>query len=146
MSEQLDLENYESGICFNCGAKMVEYRHSFNRGMAVVLRKMYQAGEPVQLGDLSLTPSQYTNTYKIRFWGLADTINGENMDIRKGGRWKLTPEGKSFVEGGCWIQKSVVTYRGKRIRFEGPKIGFRSVMEGYEYRQDFADQASNQLR
>ncbi len=130
--------------CPHCGAKMVEYTFLFNKALAVFLRRLYEAGGPVKTNDLGLTYSQRTNSQKLRYWDLAvPHVNEESK--RKAGWWVITDAGRAFVRGEARIHRKVVMYRNERVRYEGEQIYIHDVIDGYEYRADYQEQARSQL-
>lgn len=145
MTEQMELGEKAIGVCTFCGAKKLEYKFGFNKGLAAVLKRIYESEGPAQLKDLRLTNSQYSNAPKIRYWGLAEQITGELMNARRGGCWKITPLGIAFIEGRMSVVKHAVVCRNILQRFEGPIIRFADVHDGYAYQQDYKDQASEQI-
>ena len=85
----------------------------------------------------------WTNFQKLRYWGLISAAEGENK--RKGGYWRLTEKGRDFLLGNIKIPKKAITFRNEVQGFEGEYITFKEVSGGYEYRQDYADQARQQI-
>lgn len=132
------------GICNECGAKKVEYRFGFNKGLAIFLARLYEKKGPARTDDLGLTYSQRTNSQKIRYWGLAKPYITEDT-VQKRGWWVITQKGIDFITGKLLIPKYVVMYRNEVIREERPMIGFKDVSDGYKYHQDYADMAKSQL-
>lgn len=133
-----------ANICSECGAKIVEYKFSFNKGLAAFLGRLFDQGGPVRTDDLNLTYSQRTNSQKLRYWGLAEPVITE-ATIRKRGVWKITDKGIEFVIGNITIPKFAVTMRNKVLRLEGAPLSFTTVSDGYKYRADYAEQARKQL-
>lgn len=148
MEHQIDLfqkDKKQKAICPHCGAKNVEYRFSFNEGLAIFLRKLKDAGGIAKTDDLGLTYSQRTNSQKLRYWKLAEPyLNAEGK--KKRGWWKITTLGEAFINGLTKIQHIAVTVRGSVIRHEGKQIYIKDVMEGWKYHGDYADQARRQIR
>lgn len=125
--------------CDACGAVMKEYTFTFNKALAVFLKKLYDTGVPTKTASVGLRNAQYTNSPKLKYWDLAiPHITPENNHKR--GWWVITEKGKSFVEGKIQIPKSVVMYRNEFVRFEGNLISFNDVHDGYLYRGDYAAQ------
>jgi hypothetical protein len=122
--------------CPHCDAKMVEYRHVFNKGLAHGLYELFFAGGgPVSLRSLRITRTQWTNFQKLRYWGLANRT-------RVDGEWILTDKGHTFITQGTAIQKWVWTYRGETVRFDGDTCFFKSVHEPmYQKKADYANNA-----
>jgi hypothetical protein len=105
--------------CPHCEAKMVEYKHSFSKALAIGLSRLhFTGGGPINLKNLGLTRNQWDNFQKLRYWGLVAKANREDGS-RANGEWLLTQKGFDFIEKGIGIPKSVWTYRGEPIRFEG---------------------------
>lgn len=146
-------------VCPTCGAKMVEYRFRFNRGLAVVLVALYRMDKPVAVDSLGLTYSQRTNSQKLRYWGLAvpvdrtgaarglegealrDELEAEDARRIRAGWWCITQKGKEFVEGLRTIPAYSHTRRGAVTGFSGDDIHIWDVPGGYEFRGHYAEQA-----
>lgn len=126
-------------LCPHCQAAMVEYRHSLSVGLVQGLIRLAESGAKGEknLRDLHLTRTQWDNFQKLRYWGLVEKV-GER---RKGGVWRITRKGWDFLAFKCPIQRVVVTYRGEAQRFEGPLAFVHEIVEGYQYRGDYADEA-----
>jgi len=148
MDKQLEFNSTpEVGVCEACGAKQVEYKFGLNRGLLAFLRKLAEAGRPVTLDELALTPGQYTNHALVRHWGLAEMMEPANeLETRKGGKWRLTEDGLSFLRGNHSVPKNIHTMRGKMTRISGAQVKVDDIDEGYLYRGDYRMQASDQLR
>lgn len=128
----------EIQICHHCGAKMVEYSHAFNSGHAESLWKLWRSGGKKNIQTIGLTHNQYTNFYKLRYWGLAKQVE----DIRGG--WEITPFGKAFLFGKKTIQQNAISYRGEPKGFEGDVIGIRTHLpEEYQQNEDYLSGCRN---
>jgi hypothetical protein len=135
-----------SKVCECCGAKLVEYRFTFNHGLAVFLRRLFNTGgKPARTDDLGLTYAQRTNSQKLRYWGLAEPVISPDT-ARRRGWWQITEKGRQFVLGAITIPRHAITKRNVVQRLEGDAITFAKVCEGYELRGDYADQAREQLQ
>lgn len=130
-------------VCGECGAKMVEYTFTFNKGICVFLRALYLAGGVAKTDTLGLTYSQRTNSQKVRYWDLAiPHINEESK--KKAGWWQITDHGIKFLRGEVPIHKKVVMYRNERRRYEGEQILVTNVVDTWEYRSDYQEQVRSQ--
>lgn len=118
--------------CPHCDAKMVEYRHTFNKGLAHGLYELWAAGGgPISLRRLRLTRVQWTNFQKLRYWDLVSPTRHE-------GEWTLTKQGLSFITQGTPIKKWAWTYRGNPVRFDGDTCFFVDIHEAtYDKRPDY---------
>jgi|APGre2960657373_1045057.scaffolds.fasta_scaffold00818_24 hypothetical protein len=117
-------------ICECCGAKIVEYRHSFNQSLASSLYKLYSQQGAANISKIGLTAIQWTNFQKLKYWGLVQKAEREDH-TNIGGVWKVTQAGLDFVERGTGIQKQVWSYRGKMVRYEGDTIFFMDLHDDY---------------
>jgi hypothetical protein len=127
--------------CEHCNAKMVEYKHSFSKALATGLWRLHIANGIVNIKDLGLTRNQWDNFQKLRYWGLVAQSYRDD-GTRLNGQWHITKEGADFVEKGTAIKKSVWTYRGKTVRFDGDTCFFRDAHDvTYETRNTYAANA-----
>lgn len=131
-------------LCHHCGAKMVEYSHSLNKGVAAVLWKLYEGDGPVEIGTLGLTNSQYSNAPKVRYWNLAVRVTNDQNEV-KGGWWQITDIGRDFVEGRISLPKTAILLRNVVLRFDGAPVLFSQISDGYGYQSNFKEQARQQI-
>ena len=110
------MNNKQIEVCPTCNQKIVEYSHNFSMVLAIGLWELYSATRPMNLHDLNLTKGEYCNFQKLQYWGLVRKIGD--------GLWKLTDEGRDFVDGKTTIQKTVWTFHAEVVRFEGEQISF----------------------
>lgn len=132
----------EVKICQCCGAKIVKYTFTFNKGLARCLYAIRNYPQGVEIRTLKMTSSMWTNFQKLRYWGLIEPVS--LGDKRKGGFWKITSTGLDFLNGKVPISKKVVMYRNNFDSFSLDEVYFKDVTEGYEYRQDYKDQIKDQ--
>lgn len=114
--------------CDHCGAKMVEYKHSLNTGLAVALTKLRRHGKPATLKELDLTVNQFNNFQKLQYWGFVD----KNEDHE----WYATREADRFFEG-YQVPKSVWTYRGKTVRVSDETTNIGELRIQYRKKMDY---------
>jgi len=127
--------------CNECGAKIVEYKHSFSAALAYGLHRLYLEGIPINIKHLGLNRNQWDNFQKLRYWGLVEKSINE-IGKRIGGCWSITQHGIDFIEGRVPIQKSVWTYRGDSLRFEGNTVFFIDIHDvSYRQRIDYSSEA-----
>jgi hypothetical protein len=104
------------------------------------LVRLYRHRKPVNLALLELTRNQWDNFQKLRYWDLVARYT-DKEGIRKGGVWTITSKGIEFVLGRIKVPKSVWTYRGERVRYEGDEVLIFHVHEGYRYMADYAEES-----
>ena len=123
--------------CPHCDAKMVEYRHVFNKGLAEGLYEIFIAGGgPINLRKLKLTRTQWTNFQKLRYWGLV-------LPTKEDGEWVITQIGIDFIVSGKTIKKWVYTYRGESVRFDGEACIFNEIhTPKYDKKLDYVANAT----
>lgn len=131
-------------ICNHCGSKVFDYRINFDTSLAIILRKLFIADEPVKTSNLGLTHTQYGNATRLAFWGLAEPHLNAESKVKKGW-WVITEKGKAFVRGQISIQKIAVKRQKTLLRFEGEHIMFHNVTGGNMVYEDYADQVREQL-
>ena len=127
--------------CPHCGAKMVEYKHGLSRGLAQALYRITQnlsSGNEFHIGECGMTYSQRENARKLQYWGVIEKIGDKDS---KGGRWKITAVGMAFARGNARLRKSVWTYRGAVVRFEGDPVRITDLTDGWKYRPQYAQEA-----
>jgi len=128
-------------FCDHCGAKIVEYKHGFSAALAHGLFQLFLAKEPINIKHLGLTRNQWDNFQKLRYWGLVEKTTNEEGK-RVGGFWSITQKGIDFVKGNIGIPKSVWTFRGDTVRFEGNICHFLDThTTDYKQRSDYANEA-----
>jgi hypothetical protein len=118
---------------------MVEYHHRLNAPMVIALRRLYNAGRAVNLATLGLTRNQWDNFQKLRYFGLVRQV--EVGGQRKRGVWDITENGREFVTGTLILRNAVWTYRGETVRFDGDLVHVSQVVDGYELRPEWAEEA-----
>ena len=118
--------------CPHCDAKMVEYRHTFNKGLAHGMYELLlSGGGPTSLRSLRLTRTEWTNFQKLRYWDLVSRTKHE-------GEWILTSKGVDFMTKGASLPKWVWTYRGEAVRFDGDACFFKDIHEPrFDTREDY---------
>ncbi len=127
-------------VCEYCGANMVEYKHSLSKALVIGLSRIYDHGKPVNLKRLKLTRSQWDNFQKLRYWDLVEQWV-DTKGKRKSGFWRITKIGKDFVTCKKKVMKSVWTYRGETVRFDGKMIDISDVDVNYKTRPEYAMEA-----
>jgi len=130
-----------TSCCPHCGAKMMEYKFSLSKGMVAGLLKLDRAGGgPIKVGELNLTPSQYVNFQKLRYWGFIRTIADHEGNTRTG-IWEITTQGKMFINGNVRYFKNAFTYRGKVTKLGGDPVAIWEVDPEYKKRLDYVREA-----
>ena len=136
-----DDERKSPRICECCGAKVVEYKHSFNQSLANSLYKLYLQHGAANTSKIGLTAIQWANFQKLKYWGLVQKAEKEDR-TKIGGVWELTKTGIDFVEKGTSIQKHVWSYRGRAVNQEGNTVFFVDLHEAYmRKRPDYSGDA-----
>ena len=110
--------------------KVMSYKHTLSVGNAVVLARMYHAGGKASLDALGLTFAQRTNAQKLQYWGLL-------VRQESGGCWELTSKGREYVLGFMPIHKHVWVRNKVVMGFEGDRIFFEDISEGYQHLTDY---------
>lgn len=124
--------------CHECGASMVEYRHSLSSILVQVLEKLHQYGGAANLKELGLDRNEWDNFQKLRYWDLVDKLHMSGKRVQ--GSWFITQRGKEFLLGNLKVNLVAITYRGKTVRFEGKEVIFSQILDGsYKQRREYEE-------
>lgn len=134
-------------FCDHCGAKMMEYPHRLAAGHVRVLRAFAQIGGLAQFTDLDLAfgrpltkelqkriNSDIQNAQKLQYWDMI-------WHAKKGEPYQLQQRGYDWLTGSFRVPAKVVTYHGKRIRYEGELVLVTDVDPTYMTTEDYLDGA-----
>lgn len=127
------MENNQEIYCPHCGAKMVRYKHSLSQNFVRALWKFYGKKPPINLSDVGLTWNEHNNFQKLQHWDLVNQYFKEG--VRLSGVWDLTERGRKFLAGQIKVNKTVVTYRGERERYEGDEVSADDLWEEIKWKQ-----------
>jgi hypothetical protein len=134
----------EKQCCPHCGAAMNEHTHALSKALVGALRKLKARGKETNLKVLGLTRNEWDNFQKLRYWGLVYqvSVNGR----RQNGVWWLTQKGGRFLRGEISVPKQVITYRGKRVRYEGDEVSVSDVLPAmYKQRPEYEADAQGHV-
>ena len=97
-----------SKTCLCCGHIDVAYNHHFSVLVLDCLKSLYYLDQQKPWAKFSFieimpTKSEYTNFWKLRYWGLAE------MEEWTG--WGITQKGREFFEGRIKIPNYVVIFK-----------------------------------
>lgn len=121
--------------CPHCGSSTLEHRHSLTKGLVGALVQFAKTAStnPINLKEAGLTRNQWDNFQKLKYWGLVEQHGN--------GVWQITKAGQQFLLGHLRQHKSVWTYRGDPIEWQGPMVKADEVMQiaepVYQQRGDF---------
>jgi hypothetical protein len=114
---------------------MVEYRHSISLPLCQGLLALASSKhtKPVNIKCLGLTRNQWDNFQKLRYWGLVEKgcVDGKHI----AGTWIVTKRGYDFLAGKTKLSKSVWTYRGETVRYEGETVHVDEILDSTEFRK-----------
>ena len=125
-------------VCEHCGASMVEYKHGLSEGLVTGLIRIAKIEKPINIKELRLTRNQWDNFQKLRYWDLVVQANGGKL---KGGVWAITMKGLDFVKGKISVPKSVWTYRGGFLRYDGEEVRIHVIVNGYKFQDDYYNES-----
>lgn len=127
----------ETKYCDHCGAKVMEYRLSLNRGHVSSLSALAEYGKANIAQDLGLTTNQITNFARMKHWGLISHCYNDDGS-QHAGWWQITQHGYDFLAKRCAISKWVWTFRDRYLRSDGPDLMVSDIIPGYEQRVEYA--------
>lgn len=122
-------------ICPCCGRKIVEYKHKLNAVLVSGLVMLHRAGGMATLSELDLDVSRNNNFQKLKYFGLAEKVEGSRL-------YTITDYGRRFLAGQASVPSEVYTIDGRVVR-----IGFENVFVSdidipVQYREEWEEQAS----
>jgi hypothetical protein len=120
-------QNWEKGLPCPCCTQFVKlYPHTINSQIAKTLIQMYRLDKEWVHILQELKPSN--RMYSLaRFWGLIEA-RGDTGDQKASGYWRLTPRGKSFVEGTITVPKHAYIFNDKVYRFDPEQENIREAL------------------
>ena len=113
-------DNLEEGLLCPCCEQYAKvYRRRINKGQAQSLIRLYRLGAQAQNGwvhvrDLGAASREEG---KLVHWGLVEE-GGKRADGGRGGWWRLTANGRAFVEGRIGVAKYVYLYNARLLRVD----------------------------
>ena len=124
----------EISYCPHCSAKIITYSHKLNKPLCSALVRCFMTkfNNPFALREINLSHAQMCNFQKLKYWGLV-------MPDPLG--WKITFLGEQFVKGNQSCFAKVKTYRDKVVDFEGDMIKINEVIDGYEWKTNYLENA-----
>ena len=140
MTAMNDNHSSGSGICSECGAKTVRYKHTLSSGLITGLRAIASVGEG-RISELLHTRSLVDNFQKLRYWGFVEPVY--DGAVRRSGYWRITDEGLRFLDGREAFG-AVWTYRGETVAFAGDLVKAKDLdsdTEGWTQRNEYAAEA-----
>jgi hypothetical protein len=118
----------EGCVCPCCGQIAKIYKRKLNNGMALELIALYKLSMAEQDTEYfhhtkfaKLTCGEIS---KLVYWGLTEEKpkSTEDNSIKTSGYWKITPNGKLFVENELSVQSHVYLYDAKLLGFSDERI------------------------
>ena len=132
--------------CPVCNAKTVKYKHTLNVPLIKGLEAIARSGrDPVKISELNMSKQQWTNFQKLRYFDLVEQYYDEEDGKRIGGEWIITQRGVDFIKGDIAIYQKVWTYRGVRLDYAGEEVSVHDIIEDYQFREEWAEEAKPQL-
>ena len=127
--------------CPTCGQPIMKHRHTFSRALAgilLIVANKYGTRKPFHLQkDLDLTPNQYNNFQKLKYWDLVfkHSVQGKRI----GGYWFLTTKAQYFIRGLVEIPRYVVTFNNQVTERSEERINMGQAYGFYRVPEQWAD-------
>jgi hypothetical protein len=120
--------------CPCCQQKCKIYKRKLNANMARFLISLmrHEETEWVHYKECDFTGRDYPY---VSLWGLAETRGSGETAKRMSGFWRLTPKGRSFVQGGLRISSHIKLYNNTVGAYEGST----SIQEALGSKFDYAE-------
>ena len=108
------------------------------KGLVSCLWKLYHARQPMRLGELDLSTTEFANFQKLGYFGLAVSLQ---INETRTGKWNLTERGLLFLGNKYELPHHVYTRAGKVVERSDTKIFVKDVDEGWFWKIDYANAA-----
>lgn len=128
--------------CPTCGHKRIKHKHVFSKVLADILlicARAHGLGQPFHLQhDLRLTPFQYNNFQKLKYWELVQKhFEGEE---RRQGMWLLTARVFDVLHGED-LPKHVYTVENVIVERSSERITMIEAAGGYDVPRTWAQRS-----
>lgn len=130
--------NLEVGAPCPCCKQLVKlYKRKLNSGMARVLIHLYhidqtKSGErwiKVTSEVLARGANPATMEYsKLKYWGLLEEKGEPGEDTKSAGYWRVTKQGRDFVEGIIYVPKYIYLYDGRLLRLSDERTSIHDAL------------------
>jgi hypothetical protein len=131
-------ENKREGVhCPCCNQLAKIYKRSINATMVKPLIKLYKLHkfnfnwmDYHHIASFEAQKAGGGDFAKLSYWGLIEEKikDSTNTTSRTSGLWRITHFGKMFVEGMYRVQKYVLLYDSKLLRFEGDYLYIKDCL------------------
>ena len=126
----------EGGTCPCCFQSVKLYNRTLNCGMAHMLILIYKEdqlhpGEWIHISRrfLQAKRNAVAQEYsKLRFWGLLEPCPAEEEDQNPTGLWRITVDGKNFVEDRLFVARAAQIYDNKLYGFTPEQTSIRRAL------------------
>lgn len=131
----------ESGVyCPMCGQYAKKYRRKFNSAIARFLIKLYrfQTVYDRYYTTRELYPRDNkasTEGVLARHWGLLEVREVQNMGGAPAGTFKLTDQGRRFVNRLAYVNSHAWIYNGECLGLDGDLLGIEQAL-GNKFKYD----------
>jgi tRNA(His) 5'-end guanylyltransferase len=136
-------ENFDKGVnCPCCGQFVKLYKRKLNSVMARCLIKMtslqngYNHVREIVKGISDTGTNDFS---KLKYWGLIEEMNNDDLDKKTSGYWRLTKQGLLFAKNQINVPKYAEIYNTKLIGFSaeqtniidslGTKFNYNELMQ-----------------
>lgn len=142
-AKQFLRDNWTKGVTCPCCTQFVKlYKRPAHATMALTLIRMYHSdnknkGAWFNVKQLvkGISDTGTNDFSKFRHWGLVEEAPNDT-DKKTSGFWRITDEGRKFVEGKTTITKNILLFNKKSYGFMGPKIAIKEVLgEKFNYEE-----------
>lgn len=127
-------------VCACCGrVRPRVYPRTLNSGMARGLIKIYQASPEdwIHVGRLFLAEGENANHAeysKLKFWGLLEPQNRDQVEGHRSGMWRLTELGRRFVRGEVSVPRISFVAGSHLLRQSSERTDiFRALGDHYDW-------------
>lgn len=126
--------------CPVCRQYAREYKRKLNATMVKALSLIYKATAPGLHFAHGPTVLKGSGVFggdlgKVGYFGLVEEEAALRPDGGRSGWWRVTPQGRAFLQGYTTVPKYAHVYDGRVLSFSGDPIGVHDVAPSFDYRE-----------
>lgn len=128
----------KGGICPCCDQLAKVYKRQIHSTMSRMLIALYNLGPGYHhLNAIMTVKNGWGDFAKLSYWGLIEEMVDDGLKPgRTTGYWKITSDGKLFVQKGIGVSKYALVYNGKCITLDGESVLIDSTLgKNFNYQE-----------
>lgn len=135
------LQEGQAITCPTCTQFAKVYKRQIHASMARALILLYQRSDPDGWGHFpTILDGRRADEGKLAYWSLIEEATERREDGGRAGWWRITDQGRAFVQRRLEVPKYARVYDGRLLGFEGDpvritdcigdKFNYQELMDG----------------